>query len=172
MALVSVLRYMSDNQIRSADVRMLPRSVQVLDFSRNRLQILMGFDQLQNLQNLDVSGNSLSDESVSFLRQMENLAVLDISDNKIEEIDSLLRLVSVRALKLKGNSVTASPYTPQLIEALPALRCLDETLFSREETLHVPAEDECSLSLDRDTLGSLRARQAEYYRNGRDPITL
>ena len=172
MVLVSVFRYISDNQIRTADLNMLPSSVQVLDLSRNRLQSLMGFAKLQNLQTLDVSGNSLSDESVSFLRQMENLAVLDISDNKIENIDSLLGLASIRVLKLKGNPVTASPYMSQLIEALPALRCLDETLFSREEPLGVPANETCSQSLDREKLGSLRARQAEYYRNGKDPITL
>lgn len=167
MVLVSVFRYLSDNQIRAADVKMLPSSVQVLDLSRNRLKSLMGFNELQGLQNLDVSGNSISDETVSFLRQMKNLAVLDLSDNKIEKIDSLLGLDSVRALKLRGNSVTGSPYVSELLDALPALRCLDETVFSREETLVAPANDGV-YTPNPDALESLRARQAEYYRSGKD----
>lgn len=117
---------MADNQICQVEISMLPNCIRVLDLSRNKIENLSGLEKLEQLENLDVSGNCISDESMIFLKDLENLTILNVSNNKIGRIGCVLEMKALRSLSVKGNPVVDECYRHQLLESLNSLKCLDD----------------------------------------------
>ena len=66
--------------------------------------------RLDNLQDLDLTGNRLS--SVSTLRGVKRLAVLRVSDNRLSSWKEIPSIPTLTELHARGNRLTCSPSTP------------------------------------------------------------
>ena len=66
--------------------------------------------RLDNLQDLDLTGNRLS--SVSTLRGVKRLAVLRVSDNRLSSWKEIPSIPTLTELHARGNRLTCSPSNP------------------------------------------------------------
>lgn len=62
---------------------------------------LNGIEALENLEQLDLSGNSVSD--LSPLSSLRNLRVLSLRDNEVRSVSNLQSLPLLRFISLEGN---------------------------------------------------------------------
>jgi Leucine-rich repeat (LRR) protein len=79
-----------------------PESITLLACPSAGIQSLVGIDALINLEQLDFSGNAISD--LSPLLTLTKLRVLSIRNNKLTNISSLQSLPIIRFVSLQGNN--------------------------------------------------------------------
>jgi internalin A len=81
----------------------VPRSVQNLYLSCNRITNLTTFSHLKEVVILDISYNELSD--ISCLSSLSNLRDLNVSHNSIVDITPILRNQKLQSVDLRNNQI-------------------------------------------------------------------
>jgi len=79
-----------------------PGSITLLACPSSGVQSLVGINALPNLEQLELSDNSIID--LSPLSSLRNLRVLSIRNNRITDINALLPLPILRFVALQGNN--------------------------------------------------------------------
>ncbi|KAF4666474.1 hypothetical protein FOL47_004075 [Perkinsus chesapeaki] len=106
----------ADNSLRSFSGGALPRTLEILECQRNRLESLEGVEVLNRLIRLDASHNSLGSEAIdNALKPLRNLMVIDLGNNRIDKIGSgtLLGLRALKELWLDANSIRSISFIPK-----------------------------------------------------------
>ncbi len=93
-----------------------PASVKLLACPSAGVQSLAGIGVLVNLEQLELSDNTVSD--LSPLQNLRNLRVLSIRNNRIGNINTLLSLPILRFVALQGNNAISCRQLEQLEEKL------------------------------------------------------
>lgn len=79
-----------------------PEAVTLLACPSAGVQTLIGIETLINLEQLDLSGNAITD--LTPLLNSKKLRLLSIRDNRLGNINSLLSLPILRFVSLQGNN--------------------------------------------------------------------
>ena len=82
--------------------------LKILDLSYNRIISLLGFNNLINLEELNLSNNYISDEQLDYLSNLSMLKYLNLSNNNIKQ-DSFIHLLSslgsIEKINLSNNNI-------------------------------------------------------------------
>ena len=80
--------------------------------------------RLNNLEDLDLSNNSITD--ISCLEQISSLKFLLLSNNHIKDIGVLLKLPNLTIVELSNNplQIVSDPVTSQIVRKLISGGCL------------------------------------------------
>ena len=95
-----------------------------LDLSRNRLTNFTNPDIFPSLQQLNLSGCSLSEPSALSFNNLSRLTSLDLSNNRLESVPTsqLAGLAGLRSLVLSGNLFTSlGPHSFRELHSLQQL---------------------------------------------------
>jgi Leucine-rich repeat (LRR) protein len=115
--------YISDNKLTSLSCTLLPRSVEILYCSKNKLSFLPELTRFKNLKQLYCSINKLS--SLPNILP-EGLEILHCSSNKLTSLPDLKRLKNLKELNCSNNQLNCLP--TKLPLSLETLFCFDNRL--------------------------------------------
>jgi internalin A len=90
------------NQLFNSSGNDDPESITLLACPSSGVQSLTGIGALPNLEQLELSDNTISD--LSPLQNLRNLRVLSIRNNRINNINTLMSLPILRFVALQGNN--------------------------------------------------------------------
>lgn len=90
------------NQLFNSSGNDDPESITLLACPSSGVQSLTGISALTNLEQLELSDNTISD--LSPLQNLRNLRVLSIRNNRINNINVLMSLPILRFVALQGNN--------------------------------------------------------------------
>ncbi|KAH7277863.1 hypothetical protein KP509_38G012200 [Ceratopteris richardii] len=112
------------NSIVHVPTRCLPRSLHILDLSRNKIAQIEGFRELTRLRVLNPSSNCISriDHGLANCTLIKELYLVG---NKIAEVEGLHRLLKLVVLDLSYNKVTTSNALGQLVANYGSLLALN-----------------------------------------------
>lgn len=134
------LRQLIIKNSQLSSIPILPRSLRLLDVSRNLIENISGLDELPNLRVLRIARNSLrridgllhnneleeldvSYNCITVLRgldHLQHLRALDCRYNRLAQVSSIRRIqnnTSLKSLRLEGNELLNSPQYPQFIKS-------------------------------------------------------
>ncbi|KAL5078552.1 hypothetical protein RYX36_006973 [Vicia faba] len=122
----SNLRYvnLSNNFIVSIIPGCLPKSVQTLNLSRNKISTIDGLKELTRLRVLDLSYNCISRIGQG-LSSCTLVKELYLAGNKINDIEGLHRLFKLTVLDLSFNKITSTKSLGQLVANYNSLQALN-----------------------------------------------
>lgn len=90
------------NQVLNNTEEQNPALVTTLACPSAGISSLIGIDALPNLEQLDLSGNAITD--LNPLARLRNLRVLSLVDNDVRSVNVLMNLPLLRFISLQGNN--------------------------------------------------------------------
>ncbi|XP_058756042.1 uncharacterized protein LOC131629256 isoform X2 [Vicia villosa] len=115
---------LSSNFIVSIIPGCLPKSVQTLNLSRNKISTIDGLKELTRLRVLDLSYNCISRIGQG-LSSCTLIKELYLAGNKINDIEGLHRLFKLTVLDLSFNKITTTKSLGQLVANYNSLQALN-----------------------------------------------
>ncbi|CAK8537470.1 unnamed protein product [Lathyrus sativus] len=115
---------LSNNFIVSIIPGCLPKSVQTLNLSRNKISTIDGLKELTRLRVLDLSYNCISRIGQG-LSNCTLIKELYLAGNKINDIEGLHRLFKLTVLDLSFNKITTTKSLGQLVANYNSLQALN-----------------------------------------------
>ncbi|KAM0943907.1 putative leucine-rich repeat domain superfamily [Dioscorea sansibarensis] len=104
---------LSGNAIVRINAGVLPKSLQMLNLSKNNMAVIEGLRDLTRLRVLDLSFNRISRIGHG-LASCSSLKELNLAGNKISEVEGLHRLLKLYFLDLRFNKISTSKGLGQL----------------------------------------------------------
>ncbi|KAK7301205.1 hypothetical protein RJT34_12066 [Clitoria ternatea] len=115
---------LSNNFIVHISLGFLPKGIQTLNLSRNKISTLDGLRELTKLRILDISYNRISRIGQG-LASCTLIKELYMAGNKISDVEGLHRLLKLTVLDLSFNKITTAKALGQLVANYNSLRVLN-----------------------------------------------
>lgn len=115
---------LSNNFIASITPGCLPKSIQTLDLSRNKISTVEGLRELTRLRVLDLSYNRISRIGQG-LSSCTLIKELYLAGNKISDVEGLHRLFKLTVLDLSFNKITTTKVIGQLVANYNSIQALN-----------------------------------------------
>lgn len=115
---------LSANSIAHITPGSLPKTLHILDLSRNKISVIEGLKELTRLRILHLSYNRISRIGQG-LSNCTLIKELYLAGNKISNVDGLHRLLKLTILDLSFNKITTSKALGQLVANYNSLQALN-----------------------------------------------